>query len=226
MLASTSARLLTGASARPACRACQQSQRRHAHKLVEVELTTDVPSLGRRGDRLPVAPGIARNRLIPGGQALYVVAGQAHSPLQRMFRKEAERAGGLASIMAKQREQEAEARAKRVLDELTGAADPHAAARKAELSLLDNLSGLPQPLTFSRLTTSPTSSDLFGSVSAVDVISLLREKDIHLDASQAAFVEQKGVEKGRVKVLGEFTFAVQMKVLEREYPVQVKVEKA
>jgi hypothetical protein len=49
---------------------------------------------------------------------------------------------------------------------------------------------------------------------------------VHVEATQAAFVEQEGVEKGRVKRLGEFEFAVAFKVLEREYPVKIKVEKA
>jgi len=93
---------------------------RHSSKLVEVELTQDVPSLGRRGERVPVSPGVARNRLLPARQALYVVRGEAISPLQRLYRKEAERAGGLASVMAKQRKREQEEKARRVLEELSG----------------------------------------------------------------------------------------------------------
>ncbi|BGP14495.1 60S ribosomal protein L9 [Rhodosporidiobolus nylandii] len=101
MLSSSSARLATTATAaRPACAVCQ-TQRRYTHKLVEVELTTDMPDLGRRGQRVPVAPGIARNGLVPGGQALYVGrSGEAVSPLQRMLRKEALRAGGLQVLWA------------------------------------------------------------------------------------------------------------------------------
>ncbi|BGP14501.1 hypothetical protein JCM10213_003087 [Rhodosporidiobolus nylandii] len=227
MLVTPSARLATTATAaRPACAVCQ-TQRRYAHKLVEVELTTDVPALGRRGQRVPVAPGIARNRLVPGGQALYVGrSGEAVSPLQRMLRKEALRAGGLQAVLARQRARDAERRAKQVLDELSGAVDPHAAARSAEQAVFSALALLEQPLPFTRLTTSPTSSDLFGSVSAADVIGLLREKDVHVEAGQGAFVEQDGVEKGRVKQLGDFTFEVVFKTLDRAYPLKIQVDKA
>ncbi|GAA5918407.1 hypothetical protein JCM6882_008330 [Rhodosporidiobolus microsporus] len=229
MLVSSSARLVTGATAtRPACAACR-TQRRFASKLVEVELQTEIPSLGPRGARVAVSPGTARNRLIPSGQALYVGRdGLAVSPLGRMLRKEAERAGGIAEVMKREREREAERRAKRVLDEMSGVAhDPHAAARAAEESLLGSLALLPQPLPFKRLTTSPTSSDLFGSVSASDVLATLKEQNVNLDAHVgAAFREQDGVEKGRVKRLGEFVFSVPFKVLESEYEVKVKVDKA
>jgi hypothetical protein len=63
---------------------------------------------------------VARNRLLPARQALYVVRGEAISPLQRLYRKEAERAGGLASVMARQRKKEQEEKARRVLEELSG----------------------------------------------------------------------------------------------------------
>ncbi|GAA5834076.1 hypothetical protein JCM11251_003612 [Rhodosporidiobolus azoricus] len=224
MLVSSSTRLLTTV---PAC-ACR-SQRRYASKLVEVELQTEIPSLGPRGARIAVSPGIARNRLIPSGQALYVGRdGLAVSPLGRMLRKEAERAGGIAEVMRREREREQERRAKRVLEEMSGTAhDPHAAARSAEESLLGSLALLPQPLPFKRLTTSPTSTDLFGSVSASDVLATLKEHEVNLDAHVGAgFREQEGVEKGRVKRLGEFVFEVPFKVLESSYEIKIVVDKA
>ncbi|GAA5967014.1 hypothetical protein JCM11641_000415 [Rhodosporidiobolus odoratus] len=228
MLVSSSSRLLNSAApARSACAVCQ-TQKRYAHKLIEIELIADVPSLGRRGQRLPVSPGTARNHLLPNRLALYVDRhGVAVSPLQRMLRKEAERAGGLQAVLAKQRAKEAERKAQRVLDEMSGAVnDPQAAARSAEQTLYASLTLLDQPLPFNRLTTSPTSVDLFGSVSAADVLAALKEREVHLEAGQGAFAEQEGVEKGRVKRLGEFTFEVQFKVLGREYPLQIRVDKA
>ncbi|GAA6037251.1 hypothetical protein JCM8097_008644 [Rhodosporidiobolus ruineniae] len=201
---------------------------RFAHKLVEVELLTDLPSLGLRGARVPVSPGTARNRLIPRGEALYVGRdGVAVSPLKQILRKEAERASGLMGVLARQRAKEKEERARRVLEEMGGAADPHAAARQADSALLSSLTALPQPLLFTRLTTSPTSTDLFGSVSAADVLSALKDAGIALEAGQGSFgEEQEGVEKGRVKTLGLFEYRVQLKAIEREAVVQIKVDRS
>jgi ribosomal protein L9 len=76
--------------------------------------------------------------------------------------------------------------------------------RIAEQSLLDSLSTIPQPLEFSRLTTSSTSSDLFGSVSVSDVITALKERDIKIEEGMGSFGESDGIEKGRVKKTGTF----------------------
>lgn len=76
--------------------------------------------------------------------------------------------------------------------------------REHDTTLLSALSLLPQPLSFSRLTTSSTAGDLFGSVSASDVLAELKEFGIRVEESNAGFEEKEGVEKGRVKSLGEF----------------------
>lgn len=76
--------------------------------------------------------------------------------------------------------------------------------RIAEQSLLDSLSSVPQPLEFSRLTTSSTSSDLFGSVSVSDVITALRERDLKIEEGMGSFAAGEGIEKGRVKKTGTF----------------------
>lgn len=41
------------------------------------------------GEKLAVSPGLARDRLIPNGQGLYVVKGQGYSPLRDMMAREA-----------------------------------------------------------------------------------------------------------------------------------------
>lgn len=91
------------------------------------------------------------------------------------------------------------------------AEDPHAPARAADRALAQALSSLPPSLLhFTRLTTSPTSHDLFGSVSVSDVLTLLRESpDVAAAAATAGggLVEgncyfdeaQDGVVRGRVK---------------------------
>ncbi|GAA5873984.1 hypothetical protein JCM1840_006110 [Sporobolomyces johnsonii] len=226
MIISTSARLLSRAlPAQPACSACRV-QRRSAHKLVEIELTTDVPTLGRRGDRLPISPGRARNQLIPQGQALYVVRGKAVSALADMMRKDMAWKKDLTSVLAKRREKEAKERARRVLEGLSEAADegPQAALRAAEETLRSALELLPQPVSFTRRTTSATSSDLFGSVSVADVVAALREGDVRVEESACAFAKQDGVENGRIKKVGTFEFLIQFRALKEPYRLRVEVK--
>ncbi|ORY82305.1 hypothetical protein BCR35DRAFT_303679 [Leucosporidium creatinivorum] len=211
----SSSRLLTRSSNCAAC--CQVVQRRSAHKLVEIELLSDVPSLGRRGERLPVSPGRARNQLIPQGLGLYVVAGRGVSPLRDMQRREEQqRARGVLGAVG----------ASKVVDGIASSAEAAAAESLShDSSLLTALQLLPQPLTFTRLTTATTNADLFGSVSASDVLTELKEFGIRVEEGNAAFGEKEGVEKGRVKSLGDFVFNVQLKALGEEFPIAVKVLK-
>ncbi|GAA5905267.1 bL9 family ribosomal protein [Sporobolomyces salmoneus] len=218
MLISTCSRLLAR-TARPACSACQV-QRRFAHKLVEVELTADVPSLGLRGARVPVSRGMARNQLIPLGYALLIgTDGKPVSAVNAMTRKSLEVQKGLRG----EREADRQSRANKALNRLEQSVeDP---LRIAEQSLLDSLSTIPQPLEFSRLTTSSTSSDLFGSVSVQDVITALRERDIKIEDGMGSFGESEGIEKGRVKKTGTFDFVINFRSLDQSYPLQIRVDK-
>lgn len=63
---------------------------------------------------------------------------------------------------------------------------------------------MPQPLVFHRRTKSST-RELFGSVTAADVVSTAREFGIGLEETQGNFDETEGIEKGRVKNLGHFS---------------------
>ncbi|GAA5822492.1 hypothetical protein JCM5353_000528 [Sporobolomyces roseus] len=224
MLISTSARLVARTtSAKPACSACQV-QKRLAHKLVEVQLTADVPSLGLCGARIPVSRGLARNQLVPSGVALLIgTDGHPVSAMNAMSRKSLEVQKGLRGEMEKKRELERQQRANKVLQGLEEAVeDP---ARIAEQSLLDSLSTVSQPLEFARLTTSSTSSDLFGSVSVQDVLAALRERDVRIEDGLGAFGESDGVERGRVKKTGTFDFIVNFRSLDQTYPLQIRVVK-
>lgn len=103
---------------------------------------------------------------------------------------------------------------------------------------------------FTRLTTSPTSHDLFGSVSVADVIHLLRDAGVTGPAASSAaapgtpgantstssgtglseanchFDEaQEGVVRGRVKQTGTFNFIVELKAIQEKKVVQVEVER-
>jgi ribosomal protein L9 len=95
------------------------------------------------------------------------------------------------------------------------AEDPLAQASDAEQSLLSALSLLPLPLTFHRLTNA-SSNDLFGSVSIGDVVAAAKEFGVRIEETQGAFEEKDGVEKGRVKSLGEFTCEFSFGVIEHE----------
>ncbi|GAA5881387.1 hypothetical protein JCM16303_000157 [Sporobolomyces ruberrimus] len=223
MIISTSSQLLARAAPRSACSACQV-QRRSAHKLVEVQLLADVPSLGLRGARLPVSRGLARNQLVPAGVALLIgTDGLPVSALNAMTRKSLEMQKGLRGEMSRRSEYERQQRADKVLSGLEQAVeDP---IRIVEQSLLDSLATVPQPLEFSRLTTSSASSDLFGSVSVSDVIQALREQDIKIEEGMGSFGESDGIEKGRVKKTGTFDFIVTFRTLDQSYPLQIRVLK-
>jgi large subunit ribosomal protein L9 len=63
-------------------------------KRVQVVLNEDVLSLGKDGDLVEVAPGYARNFLVPTGKALPVTSAVLHLPQHRRA-KEAERQAAL-----------------------------------------------------------------------------------------------------------------------------------
>lgn len=64
--------------------------------MVQVQLTTDIPSLGSRGNIVITSPGRARNQLVPSGLALYVDRdGKPVSAARDMDAKAKERMEGL-----------------------------------------------------------------------------------------------------------------------------------
>lgn len=247
--------------------------------MVQVQLTTDIPSLGSRGNIVITSPGRARNQLVPSGLALYVDRdGRPVSAARDMDAKAKERMEGLLMGWSRtRRDSERDRRAKAVLEGLTGAVvrlllsflrlsaldhppaipslrvgritlpvgdsqaeDPHAPARAADRALAQALSSLPPSLLhFTRLTTSPTSHDLFGSVSISDVLTLLRESpDVAAAAATAGgggggLVEgncyfdeaQDGVVRGRVKQTGTFKFIVELKAIQEKKVLKVEVER-
>ncbi|GAA5925691.1 hypothetical protein JCM3775_001474 [Rhodotorula graminis] len=258
MIVSGSSRLLRTAvpprSAAPSCAGCVPSSRRSAHKLVAVQLLSDsLPSLGARNQVVALSPGLARNRLVPAGLAVYVGRdGEGVS-----VRRDMERRGEMIALRRREGQQQAARRAKGVLEQLAQGnappTDPLAAARAAERALSLSLSTLAppsSPLIFTRLTTSPTSSDLFGSVSVADVVSALRERGVvglatssssssssasgassgsgageGAGAHGAFRSDQVGVLNGRVKQVGEYVFEVELRASGERVPVQVEVRR-
>ncbi|GAA5898295.1 hypothetical protein JCM8208_006935 [Rhodotorula glutinis] len=239
MIVSGSSRLLRTAVA-PSCTTCAPSSRRSAHKLVAVQLLSDsLPSLGALNQVVALSPGLARNRLVPAGLAIYVGRDGEGVSVRRDMDRRGEALAG----------RRREGQAKGVLDQLAQGnappTDPLAPARAAERALslsLSTLAPLSNPLVFTRLTTSSTSSDLFGSVSVADVLSSLRDRGVEgLSSSsggaagggaggegaqgQFKFAEQEGVQNGRVKQVGQFVFEVELRALGEKVPVRVEVRR-
>ncbi|KAL8287107.1 hypothetical protein RQP46_004113 [Phenoliferia psychrophenolica] len=212
------------------------SQVRLAHKLVEVELRQPVLGLGSPGDRIPVAPGRARS-LFKELRALYVVKGRVISPMRDLLRRADSQAERQRIRDSKARGEVQPALAQDPVDEV----DPRVAALASETDLRTALSLVPTPLVFHRrLIHSPsppptllpgqqpstpieTSSEIFGSVSVLDVINHLREFGVVVDEANAAFEEGTGVEKARLKATGVYSFVVQFKALGESTAVQVEV---
>ncbi|KAM0754941.1 hypothetical protein T439DRAFT_377344 [Meredithblackwellia eburnea MCA 4105] len=203
----------------------QVQQTRSAHKLVEIELQEDVLALGRQGDRLPVAPGRART-LFAARRALYVVKGRPVSPLRDIILKQASLEERERLLRSKFRSANAAASSSS-----SQPLDPHAAARKADLDLQSAILLVPSPLVFPRKllhateqgAQAPSGSEIFGSVSSNDVHKALRSFGIEFKESNGAFVEAEGVEKGKIKTTGEFSFTIQLKALEKSVDVFVNV---
>ncbi|KAK4700505.1 hypothetical protein P7C70_g5744, partial [Phenoliferia sp. Uapishka_3] len=201
---------------------------RQAHKLVEVELQDEILGLGIRGDRVPVAPGRART-LQKDRRAFYVVKGLAVSPMRDLLRK-------VSRMESAQAERDRLLRESLAPVEPAVEVDPQEALRTLEIDLRTALSLVPTPLSFHRrLIHAPTSlpgqqpsptpanSEIFGSVSVLDVITSLREFGVVVDEAQAAFEEGMGVEKGRLKATGRFEFVVQLKALGEKTGIEVEV---
>ncbi|KAK4058337.1 hypothetical protein OIO90_000495 [Microbotryomycetes sp. JL221] len=178
--------------------------------MVEVQLLENVPSLGRQGDIVIVAPGRARNSLIPSGLGLYVANGKAVSPLRSMLEREEQQAARrLTSAKV--------VTARDILDSISNE-KPQPSSEEATLAAL---ALLPQPLAFKRR--SHASDELFGSVSVQDVLAEVREFGLRLEESQCSFVESAGVEKGRIKRVGDYILEIQLKTPAKTQFVDVKV---
>ncbi|KAK4050076.1 hypothetical protein OIV83_003646 [Microbotryomycetes sp. JL201] len=185
---------------------------RAAHKLVEVQLLKDVPALGRQGDIVIVAPGRARNTLIPRGLGLYIAGGKAVSPLRSMLDRQAQ-------IAISRQAQDKIITARDVVDSLSNNNEPE--LQSSEQAILAALSLLPQPLTFKRRT--HASDELFGSVSVQDVLANVRDFGLRLDEAACSFVESAGIEKGRIKRIGDYIFEIQVKGTDKTQLIDVKV---
>ncbi|KAI5477106.1 hypothetical protein MNV49_006834 [Pseudohyphozyma bogoriensis] len=187
---------------------------RLAHKMVEVELTQDDPRLGQLGERVIVAPGRARSMYLRK-QALYVVRGKSVSPLRDLLAAGAPLTGASAFKAAQMAQAIREPKSSIDID----------AAQAAEEANLLALSLVPS-LTFPRRLIDPSStsasSEIFGSVSSSDIAAALKEFGFVLE-NTGAFEEVSGVENGRVKATGSYTYLIPFKALGKSHPLTVEV---
>ncbi|SCV71272.1 BQ2448_2860 [Microbotryum intermedium] len=207
---------------------CQYEQKRFAHKLVEIELLSNVPSVGRKGERRPVSRGFARH-LNGRGQALLVLNGRPASAVQDMMRFEAKRE---AATMEASRAKAAKLdkgtvlNAGIVLDEIVDRQPTLQQREESAFKLLKDVS----TLEFTRLT-HQDSDALFGSVTTADVLAELRLKGINFESTAASLqLEAEGegsnsVEKNRIKRLGSFKCVVAFKELDQTHRLRIEVVK-
>lgn len=157
--------------------------------LTEVELTAVVANLGEPGQRVKVAPGMMRNHLYPKRWALYVKDGRTLA---------------LDGTLGERREASPVAGSSAVSIE---AGESSARIQADEAKVVQQLSKL-GPVRFKRKTTGV--DVLHGSVTAQDLLSELQARGIplaELDGEFQAQAGRDGIERGRVKKLGEYLCA-------------------
>ncbi|GFZ48196.1 hypothetical protein JCM24511_05944 [Saitozyma sp. JCM 24511] len=156
------------------------SARSLVKREVLVELLEDVDGLGLIQDRVAVAPGRARNQLLPNRQARYV-------PWKRNSQREPRKA---------------EPRAPSLLSAFPSTSSP-APTAPLDLSLLLSL---PPTLSFPLRTTSPSSSALHGSLTLGDVQSRLAEFGLVPGSIEVSWRDHDDAE--RMKELGVWAVVV------------------
>ncbi|KAI8647315.1 hypothetical protein BD408DRAFT_408976 [Parasitella parasitica] len=161
-----------------------QITKRQAHKKtsIRVKLNQFVEGVGLQDEIVSVRPGLMRNILYPSGKATY--------------------------IAKEQQDQADDEDAAAVADEQTQSAANLEHLAQVELKkkeLLGHLEGVPQ-LEFNRAVV-PNSDHTFGSVTADDLTSKLKE-EYGLDVDKSTIVVKS--EGGRIKSLGKHQVFVQI----------------
>ncbi|KAL0253752.1 hypothetical protein I308_101128 [Cryptococcus tetragattii IND107] len=198
-------------SVSPSLRAFSTTSRSLAKRETFVELLQDVPGLGKTYDRLFVAPGRARNDLVPARKARFV-AFKDNKQRQVLRMTEEERKIHWLQV------------------EAPGATpqnprEPAEGSQQTPQHLLDSLFLLPSTLHFPLRTVSPTSPTLHGSLSLSNVYEILEgnhglsSKDV-----EVSWVEQEA--GARMKELGTWKASVKLRTGGREEQiVDIKVDR-
>ncbi|OXG96245.1 hypothetical protein C345_00355 [Cryptococcus neoformans A2-102-5] len=180
----------------PSLRAFSTTSKSLAKREAFVELLQDVPGLGKGYDRLFVAPGRARNDLVPARKARFV-AFKDNKQRQVLRMTDEERKIHWLQV------------------EAPGATpqNPQASSEGSQQTpqhLLDSLFLLPSTLHFPLRTVSPTSPTLHGSLSLSNVYEVLEtnhglgSKDV-----EVSWVEQEA--GARMKELGTWKASVKLR---------------
>ncbi|AFR92738.1 hypothetical protein C343_00622 [Cryptococcus neoformans C23] len=180
----------------PSLRAFSTTSKSLAKREAFVELLQDVPGLGKGYDRLFVAPGRARNDLVPARKARFV-AFKDNKQRQVLRMTDEERKIHWLQV------------------EAPGATPqnpqaPSEGSQQTPQHLLDSLFLLPSTLHFPLRTVSPTSPTLHGSLSLSNVYEVLEtnhglgSKDV-----EVSWVEQEA--GARMKELGTWKASVKLR---------------
>jgi len=214
---------------------CQYCAKRMASKArskrppsLEIELLKSIPNLGSPGQRVVVAPGYMRNHLYPKRLAMYVVRGRAMALDGQLRAKPTSIGSALSGSNPFELAADAHAPA---TSERAKQRESAALLELTQAQLADELARLPT-LVFARRTAGKTA--LHGSVSPQDIVSRLQELGVQVTELDGAFVpagaraqkgakaDEGGIEKGRIKSVGEYIFNVKLQKVTA--PVRVKVE--
>ncbi|ODN83015.1 hypothetical protein L202_01245 [Cryptococcus amylolentus CBS 6039] len=174
-----------------------------------VELLQEVPGLGKAFDRILVAPGYARNDLVPGRKARFIPFKES-SQRQVLRMSDSERASHSLRIGAPGSSASWQQRSASDLLPTTQ-------------ELLNAIHSIQSPITFSLRTVSPTSTSLHGSLNLSNVHDRIAEdygltsKEVEID-----WVEQEN--GARMKELGKWEALVKLRHGGREeVPIEVEV---
>ncbi|KAI8990843.1 hypothetical protein BDF20DRAFT_841160 [Mycotypha africana] len=160
--------------------------KRQAHKKasIQVRLNDYVEGIGIKGEIVTIRPGMMRNLLYPNGKASYIVKGDTSSNVS--LENE--------SVTKAEAEEDMNAKLRRMMK------------ASAEVEEITNKLNTIQEVVFTRAVV-PNSVHTFGSVTAEDLVSKLKEQfGLTIDRSSIDFKS----EGGRIKSLGKHKVSVQV----------------
>ncbi|WVO17297.1 hypothetical protein L204_104989 [Cryptococcus depauperatus] len=190
-------------------RAFSSTSRGLARRQAFVELLSDVPRLGKSFDRLFVAPGRARNDLVPNRKARFIpFKNSLHR--QELKMTDEERSNHFLRIESP----DATAIYQRQTPETPQPTPQH---------LLDALHILPDTIVFPLRTVSPSSSTLHGSLNLSDVHQVLAQEH-NLDSTEVEVFWADHEPGARIKEIGTWRAIIKLrKGGEEQVQLQIQV---
>lgn len=171
-----------------------------------------IPSLGKAGTQISVAPGMMRNHLFPKKMARYVIRGRVLGFDGKLSVNKDPPSAVSASDTAIQaqsiRQQDLEKlhdQQRRLQEDEGRIIEQQQRLEEERKRIVEQLSHL-KPIVFKRRTTER--SLLHGSVTPQDVLAALQKRGIQLQQIEGSFSSSKdideGIENGRIKRTGEY----------------------